>query len=197
MHSFSGFVPVLLGGIIPSPFCFVSELRWSLLCVSVYLRHWVLMCNAVSAGRRCGIVKRNPKSPLSGGKKNRVSLRFYLPFPSSFFLSLYVSFSFFLSPPLCRAPLAIQHRKALRNWKRQSRKGIEKLNCEGSGGWKGLRAQGDGVRCWGFWAQTRQRGLTVWHTEMGGFRDGSRKWKTNKKKIQWTDMKQERELELR
>lgn len=65
------------------------------------------------AGGGCRVVEGILRTPLSGEKSSVSILLSPLSLLSRF--SLYVPFSFFLLPPLSRAPLAIQHRKALRN----------------------------------------------------------------------------------
>lgn len=90
--------------------------------------------------------------------------------------------SFFLSPPLSRAPLAIQLREALRNWKRQSRKRIEKLKRKGDG--ELAEKRGEGARRGRGQEQGTERGVKAGARQTrrcgtrgdGGIRDLRRRW---------------------
>lgn len=127
--------------------------------VSIVKTH---ICEASFAESWCSIRRLHYQAGIL------VSLSFchLLSFPLS------PSLSFFLSPPLSRAPLAIQHRGALRNWKRQSRKRIEKLKRERRRGVEKREEEGGVEGRSRGWSevlrreQTRQG--TVAHGEMEG-----------------------------
>lgn len=155
----SGFIWEICGGaviglLLQRPLIKLSAaslLCWSLLWMPTYLRHrvdlWDELCwELVKYGGGEDLIIWREMWCLCPPIASSISAL-------SPCISLYVSFSFFLSLPLSRAPLAIQRREALRNWKWQSRKRIEKLKRERrQGTWEkgggGGGERGEGKRGW-------------------------------------------------
>lgn len=131
----------------------LSPLWRSVLDVSIVQ---TLICEASLAESYCSIQKLHYQAGILAS----LSSCQLLSFPRS------PSLSFFLSPPLSRAPLAIQLREALRNWKRQSRKRIEKLKRKGDG--ELAEKRGEGARRGRGQEQGTEWGVKVdkalWHT---------------------------------
>lgn len=179
----SGFIWEICGGaviglLLQRPLIKLSAaslLCWSLLWMPIYLRHrvdlWDELCwELVKYGGGEDLIIWREKWCLCPSIASSIS-------PLSPCISLYVSFSFFLSLPLSRAPLAIQRREALRNWKWQSRKKNRKTETGketgdlGEGGGGGER--GEGKRGWSEVLGGSKPGRTQCHIGRweGGVRD--------------------------